>query len=95
MIKIIDRSKCCGCTACFSVCPQKAINMFTDEEGFLYPKVDQSKCIECQICDHVCKFQVRLSEEKNDDWVETIAYAAKNKSKEILAKSTSGGIFTA
>lgn len=69
--------------------------MFTDEEGFLYPKVDQSKCIECQICDHVCKFQVRLSEEKNDDWVETIAYAAKNKSKEILAKSTSGGIFTA
>jgi coenzyme F420-reducing hydrogenase beta subunit len=95
VIKIIDRSKCCGCTACFSVCPQKAINMFTDEEGFLYPKVDQSKCIECQICDHVCKFQVRLSEEKNDDWVETIAYAAKNKSKEILAKSTSGGIFTA
>lgn len=28
---------CCGCTACYAICPKQAISMQPDEEGFLYP----------------------------------------------------------
>ena len=32
MITIIDKSKCCGCTACFSICPKHCVEMKMDEE---------------------------------------------------------------
>lgn len=56
MIEIKDKSKCCGCTACQSVCPKKCIEMIPDEEGFLYPKIDHSKCVNCEACEKVCPF---------------------------------------
>lgn len=37
MIQISDKTKCCGCTACASVCPKNCISMQCDGEGFLYP----------------------------------------------------------
>ena len=40
MITIIDKSKCCGCTACFSICPKHCVEMKMDEEGFFYPFVN-------------------------------------------------------
>lgn len=40
-----DREECCGCTACYSICPVHAIAMRPCEEGFLYPVVDAKKCI--------------------------------------------------
>ena len=33
--------KCCGCTACYAVCPQNAITMQADSEGFKYPVIDK------------------------------------------------------
>lgn len=51
------RENCCGCTACFSICPKDAILMEPDEEGFLYPVVDASKCIKCHKCESVCSFK--------------------------------------
>ena len=42
-----NRENCCGCTACYSVCPASAVSMKTDEEGFLYPVIDAEKCIRC------------------------------------------------
>lgn len=49
-----DKSECCGCTACYSICPMGAISMLADEEGFLYPEIDESKCIRCRKCVNVC-----------------------------------------
>lgn len=49
-----DKSQCCGCTACFSICPKKSIAMVEDEEGFAYPDIDESKCIHCNLCIKVC-----------------------------------------
>lgn len=48
------KEECCGCAACCSICPRKAINMIEDEEGFLYPKMQEDKCIMCYQCIKVC-----------------------------------------
>ena len=49
-----DKSDCCGCAACYSVCPQKAILLKKDNEGFEYPIIDKGKCIHCKMCLNVC-----------------------------------------
>ena len=48
------KEDCCGCTACYAICPMEAISMIEDEEGFLYPKIDDNKCIKCKKCLNVC-----------------------------------------
>ena len=45
---------CCGCTACYSICPQHAISMEEDEEGFDYPQIDAKRCVGCCLCVRVC-----------------------------------------
>ena len=48
MIQITDKSQCCGCTACASICAHDAITMQPDALGFLYPVVDKDKCVDCK-----------------------------------------------
>lgn len=48
---------CCGCTACYSICPIDAIEMIENNEGFLYPKIDKNRCIRCHQCERVCVFK--------------------------------------
>lgn len=55
----IKREDCCGCTACYAICPTKAITMRPCEEGFLYPVVDSDKCIRCYKCISVCPIKKR------------------------------------
>lgn len=52
------KENCCGCSACYSICPKHAISMEKDEEGFLYPKVQEDACIMCYRCIDVCIFKV-------------------------------------
>lgn len=51
------RENCCGCSACYAICPVNAIVMQPDEEGFLYPSVQKDKCIRCYKCLSVCAFK--------------------------------------
>lgn len=53
------KDECCGCTACYSICPINAITMVVDEEGFLYPVIDENKCIACLLCEKVCPFKTQ------------------------------------
>lgn len=48
------KEECCGCTACYAICPKNAISMQPDEEGFLYPIIDEGKCVRCYQCLKVC-----------------------------------------
>lgn len=48
------REDCCGCTACYAVCPVGAVIMRPDEEGFLYPVVSAEECVRCYKCIGVC-----------------------------------------
>lgn len=89
MIEIKEKSQCCGCTACSSVCPKKAIVMKQDEEGFMYPIIDKSKCVNCGLCDKVCPLK-----NANEEIFEQKAYIVNNKNDEIRKDSTSGGAFT-
>lgn len=52
-----DKKDCCGCSACYSICPNKAIKLIPDKEGFLYPVVDKEKCVSCFACIRVCPFK--------------------------------------
>ncbi len=51
-----NKDDCCGCGACYLVCPVKAISMKVDEEGFLYPQIDEGKCLKCGKCVRTCQF---------------------------------------
>lgn len=58
-VLFLRKEECCGCTACYAICPQKAISMLEDEEGFEYPHVNEEKCIKCYLCMKVCSFKVK------------------------------------
>jgi len=89
MIKINSKKECCGCAACYNICPNQSINMDMDEEGFLYPKVNEDKCIDCGLCEKVCPMiNINTYDIKPD------AYACKSKDVDIRFKSSSGGVFS-
>ena len=89
MLEIIEKTKCCGCHACYNACPQNAITMEESELGFKYPVIDKEKCINCGLCKKVCPI---LNKKTMDN--QPIAYACMNKNEEIRRESSSGGIFT-
>lgn len=93
MIDIKDKSDCCGCTACASVCKHNAISMQPDIMGFLYPVVDKSICVDCGLCEKVCAFNEHYDTSLNLPQPE--AYAARHKKLEEVETSRSGAAFIA
>ena len=87
LITSIPRNLCCGCGACYSVCPVGAIEMKEDNEGFLYPFIN-SNCIKCKKCMKVCQ--------SNNSYMPLRpikAWAVQAIDDKIREKSSSGGIF--
>lgn len=89
MIKVEDKSMCCGCAACVQRCPKQCIAMEADGEGFLYPLVDTGKCINCGLCEKVCPM-LNPGEER----VPLHTYAARCTDEDIRRESSSGGVFS-
>lgn len=83
----IPVKNCCGCTACYNICPHNAITMQPDAEGFLYPFVNRELCCECGACEKVCPLICPpvLPEEFAHCAV------ARSTQQEVLEESTSGG----
>ena len=84
-----ENLKCCGCTACYAICPKNAITMHADSEGFKYPVIDKDKCIDCGLCCKVCPLDIKL--EKTED--KQIAVACTSKDENFTKQSSSGGVF--
>jgi coenzyme F420-reducing hydrogenase beta subunit len=89
MINITSKEKCCGCSGCYNACPKDCINMYMDDEGFLYPEVNRDICVNCRLCEKVCPMLNPNSYDEN-----LKVYACKNKNQEIKFKSSSGGVFS-
>lgn len=91
MIKVLDKSRCSGCSACMNICPQKCIQMEYDNEGFYYPMIDNSMCIGCNMCDKVCPYNNSYENRSTN----MVVYGCNNNDDDARRISTSGGMFAA
>lgn len=94
MIDIKEKKNCCGCNACYDICPKDAITLSTDIEGFWYPLVDTDKCINCGLCERTCP-QLHIGTLKKNDFEYPVCFAAIHKNIEVRFGSTTGGLFSA
>lgn len=92
-IEEINKNECTGCGLCAEKCPKNCILMVENEEGFRYPQIDSIKCVECGLCLRTCPATVASDflYSKN----ERRYYCGIIKDKEMLIKSSSGGVFGA
>lgn len=88
---MVPVENCTGCSACRDRCPQQAIEMREDREGFLYPTIDESKCNQCGLCAEICPVRTTVPVEGID---EPAVYAAWTTDREVLRRSSSGGVFS-
>ena len=88
--RLASHERCTGCTACASVCPQRAIAMVRDQEGFLYPRIDSAACVRCGRCTAVCP-----ALRERETHCPPAAFAAWNREEAVRTASSSGGAFTA
>lgn len=87
MIEIGNKKNCCGCGACVTACPQKALSLQPDEDGFLYPQVEEALCVQCGICSKVCAYQTKTPRGSRK-----VTYAADAEGID-RTRSASGGVF--
>ena len=85
---LAQKDKCTGCGACKNICHQNAIEFKTDETGFPYPIINEDKCLDCGICAKNCP--VNTPVEGN---IPLQVYGLQIKDRDVLRKSTSGGVF--
>ncbi|MGN0417202.1 Coenzyme F420 hydrogenase/dehydrogenase, beta subunit C-terminal domain [Anaerostipes faecalis] len=83
-----DMTNCTGCSACYNICPSRAITMQENREGFVYPIIDNNKCINCKQCQASCP--IILEPKKN---VLEKVYAAYSLNQLEHESSSSGAIF--
>ena len=88
-VGLLSKEKCCGCTACYSICTRGAISMKRDEQGFSYPEIDENLCTQCGLCVRTCpslspKFYKSIK-----------CFGAKHINKQEQLSSTSGGFAAA
>ena len=94
MIRVNDKSNCCGCNACGDICNKNAISFHTDIEGFWYPEVNTELCNNCEACENVCPI-INIDKLRHNDFKVPICYASIHKNLEVRFDSTSGGLFSA
>ena len=71
-----QKSECCGCSACASICTSKAIRMERDKHGFLYPEIEKEKCIDCGQCRKICPIS---NQAESAGTGQPVAFAVKNR----------------
>lgn len=95
MIQINRKEDCCGCTACYSICPKNAITMQVDDMGFKYPVIDTDLCVDCGLCDKVCDFRHPVSAQLQQRYLQPLVYMVRHKDMQEVQTSRSGAMFIA
>lgn len=84
-------ANCCGCSACALLCPTHAIHM-EYRDGSYRPAIDFDSCINCGKCVTNCQ-AIDLDFYSTAKPIDEVpAYVAVAKDKDILKRSTSGGV---
>lgn len=81
---------CTGCLACVNVCPQQALKIDVDNEGFYVPSLNAEKCTECLLCQNRCPILNPVTNKSFKQY----GYACWSKNEKIRKESSSGGVFT-
>lgn len=82
------KEQCCGCMACSDVCPQNAILMEPDSEGFLYPHIQHDRCTNCKHCKGVCPMRCKETGNQPRRYL-----GVQAKDQALRRVSTSGAVF--
>lgn len=91
-IKLCGEDLCTGCMACYNKCIHGAIDVKIDDEGFFSPAINKDKCIKCGLCVSACPILNEFG--KLDKTYKQCAYKGWAQDSEIVATSSSGGIFS-
>lgn len=83
-----EKSQCCGCMACADVCPNDAIVIKSDSEGFRYPEIEREHCIDCGLCNEVCPLKPDGAGTPPAKYL-----AVQAKAPALRKTSTSGAVF--
>lgn len=86
-MSICTKERCSGCSACFNICPAKAITMREDKLGILLPEISKKKCTQCNLCKMVCPVNNPVPPNAPQH-----CYAAWAKQQTNNEKSSSGSI---
>lgn len=83
----IPAKNCNGCSACYNICPHKVVEMVSDNEGFVYPKISEDKCVNCGLCEAVCPeiHPPRVADKYYGSFI------FRSEKKEVMETCTSGG----
>ena len=88
---LAPRDRCTGCMACSSIC-ERAIEIITDDEGFIRPVVVEEKCVECERCVKICPVLNPVSLERLG---KPLVFACAHADEQVRLQSASGGAFSA
>lgn len=83
-----QKAGCCGCMACADICPQNAVVLKTDAEGFWYPVIRRALCVDCGRCKTVCPLLPGGRKEMPARYL-----AAQAKDPALREGSSSGAVF--
>ena len=80
---------CTGCGTCRGLCPNGAISLQENQEGFTYPIINREQCVHCDLCVRNCPvLNDRISRKPISVRV------ARADDESIRIKSSSGGVFS-
>ncbi|MFZ5570358.1 MAG: Coenzyme F420 hydrogenase/dehydrogenase, beta subunit C-terminal domain [Thermodesulfobacteriota bacterium] len=89
----IGDDECAGCASCANACPQSAIVMKLNQEGFYRPVLQEGRCNDCMACLRYCPVIEAMERPRIRNEVSEI-YAAWSTDEEIHLASSSGGVFS-
>lgn len=93
---VVESAECCSCGACYSVCPQEAIDIKTTNIKRKYADIND-KCVDCGLCSKVCPVLNTIPIGQFDDqYIGAVRnyYVGKSLDDRIYNNAQSGGMCT-
>lgn len=85
---------CTGCSACGLICPNGAISLTINNEGFYVPIIDTKYCVNCGLCKEVCYKFLEVTSIPEKQFQENHVFAVINNYVEQMREVSTTGIAT-